>query len=94
MREKTCCFTGHRNIPDKDVQKITALTQKYIESLFQRGVKYFGVGGALGYDTLAAQLLFQLRETEAFRQIKIILVYPFPGFTNCWTPTQQIVYNN
>ena len=43
------------------------------------------------YDTLAAKVLFQLRERE-YPHIKIILVYPFKGFTNRWTAVQQAEY--
>lgn len=39
-------------------------------------VCFFGVGGAIGYDMLAARVLFRLKET-GFPNIKVILVYPF-----------------
>lgn len=89
MREQTCCFTGHRNIPSKDIPIIMRRTEEQIRSLIkENGVKYFGVGGALGYDTLAAQLLMNLRDKDKL-DIKIILVAPFPDFTSKWTPDQQ-----
>lgn len=88
MREKTCCFTGHRDITKSDVKLVMGRTEEHIKALVRRGVKYFGVGGALGYDPLAAKLLFRLRETE-LPNIKVILVYPFDGYTNRWTPGQR-----
>ena len=75
MRGKTCCFTGHRDIAKSDVKLVMGRTEEHIKVLVRRGVKYFGVGGALGYDTLAAKLLFWLRETE-LPNIKVILVTP------------------
>ncbi len=69
MIQETCCFTGHRYIPSHDIYKITNLTEGYIRNLINMGIKYFGVGGALGYDTLAAKILFRLRDTE-FNYIK------------------------
>lgn len=92
MREQTCCFTGHRDIPSQQIPLIMNKTEEYVRKLINQGVQYFGVGGALGYDTLAAQLLFRLRERE-FQHIRIILVYPFYGFTNRWKPEQQMVYD-
>ena len=92
MKNKTCCFTGHREIPIDQLSIVKQRTEEYIRRLIDKGVIYFGVGGALGYDTLVARLLLTLRETE-FNHIKVILVYPFHGFTNCWTPAQQATYN-
>ena len=92
MREFTCCFTGHREILAQEEPLIAQRTEVYVRRLIEQGVKYFGVGGALGYDTLAARLLFTLRRDE-FSHIKIILVYPFAGYTKHWSPEQKAVYH-
>lgn len=92
IKQKTCCFTGHRLIPTCDVDKVTARTEiKIRELIVNHGVRFFGVGGAIGYDTLAARVLFRLRSTD-FPQIKVILVYPFDGFTSRWNGEQQAEY--
>lgn len=92
MKECTCCFTGHRALPAERLDAITAGTESKIRELILRhGYRYFGVGGAIGYDTVAAQILFRLRETD-FPQIKVILVYPFDGFTNQWSDRQRTNY--
>ena len=54
MKEKTCCFTGHRDIPSGAYQLIFKKTEEMVESLIQKGYLYFGAGGALGFDTIAA----------------------------------------
>ena len=91
-RSATCCFTGHRDIPRDQVGGIIIRTETIIRKLIvTSGVQYFGVGGALGFDTLAAQILFRLRETD-FPQMKVILVYPFEGFTSRWTDEQKDTY--
>ena len=43
---------------------------------------YFGAGGALGFDTLAALTVLRLR--EEFPQIRLILVLPCRNQTNGW----------
>lgn len=92
LREKTCCFTGHRDLPEGHIRELSERTALEIRSLIAtEGVRFFGVGGAVGYDTLAASVLFELRKTE-FPDIKVILVYPFDGFTKCWPPKQQENY--
>ena len=41
---------------------------------------------------LLALILFRLREAE-FPWIKVILIYPFEGFTSCWTDDQKKIYS-
>ncbi len=58
-----------------------------LEPLLEEGVRYFGVGGALGFNTLVAEKPLMLRENRP--EIRIILVQPFPGYQNRWTPALQ-----
>ncbi|MBQ2830839.1 MAG: DUF1273 family protein [Oscillospiraceae bacterium] len=92
LREKTCCFTGHREIPTGKAEEIAEQTASEIRRLIvDHNVSFFGVGGAIGYDTLAAKVLFNIREAE-FPNIKVILVYPFDGFTDRWSSNQKSIY--
>lgn len=50
MKSKTCCFTGHRRLPEKEQSIIECKLKDSIESLIQNGYLYFGVGGAIGFD--------------------------------------------
>ena len=86
-RSFTCCFTGHRNLPIGQEEEIWRRVYARLEPLLEQGVRYFGVGGALGFDTLVAEKLLALRESHL--QIRIILVQPFPGYQSRWTPAQQ-----
>lgn len=93
LRERTCCFTGHRALPNEQIGEIETRTEAVVCTLIkEKQVCYFGVGGAAGYDTLAAELLFRLRKTR-YPHIKIILVVPFDGFTRAWTEEQRVHYN-
>ena len=91
MRAFTCCFTGHRYMPASETSEILKKTEALILSLLAEGVRFYGVGGALGFDSSVAQLLFRLRDTQ-FPQIKVILVYPFDGFTDFWSAEQKSTY--
>ena len=92
LRAKTCCFTGHRDIPESEIPGIKERAKRGIRLLYNNGVRFFGVGGALGFDTLMAQLLFRLRKDE-LKDIKVILVYPFEGFTSQWNDEQKRLYS-
>ena len=63
-REKVCCFTGHRRLPAAKIDGIKRRAEERIRTLYADGVRVFCVGGAMGFDTIIAELLFRLRETE------------------------------
>ena len=54
-RPFTCCFTGHRNLPIGQEEEIWKRVYACLNPLLEEGVRYFGVGGALGFDTLVAE---------------------------------------
>lgn len=90
MKDKTCCFTGHRSL---DLTERPALTERLFretQSLIARGVTYFGAGGALGFDTLAAQTVLCLRETNP--QIRLILVLPCRDQDARWKESDRATY--
>lgn len=51
---------------------------------------YFGAGGALGFDTLAAQCVLSLR--KRYSHIKLILVLPCTTQTKGWSKDDIAVY--
>ncbi len=79
----TCCFTGHRNVPKCDEQKILTRVNYLLQPLINSGVKYFGVGGAVGFDMFVAEYLLDLRDRQG-KKIKIISVLPFPEWREKW----------
>ena len=93
LKEKTCCFTGHRMIPKEKENEIVGRLDVYVKKLIAKGVKFCGVGGAIGFDTLVSKHLFHLRDTENL-DIKVILVCPFEGFTNRWNEKQQQTFDS
>lgn len=56
--------------------------EKVIEESIQTGYLYFGAGGALGFDTLAANTVIKLR--TKYPDIKLILVLPCKTQTRGW----------
>lgn len=83
MKDKTCCFTGHRDIPERERKKIAAKLKETVTSLIQQGYLYFGAGGARGFDALAAQTVLNLR--AQYPAIKLILVLPCRNQTRGWS---------
>ena len=82
MREMTACFTGHRSVPLMQRGTVRKKLEKTVRGLIGKGYRYFGAGGALGFDTLAAQSVLRLR--ERYPQIQLILVLPCLNQTRGW----------
>ncbi len=82
IKERTACFTGHRTIPFLQKRKIKKKTRQVLIETIEQGYRYFGVGGALGFDTLAAQTVLELR--SEYPDIKLILVLPCENQTQGW----------
>ncbi len=90
MRDRTCCFTGHRKIPSEQYTQIARRLRCEIVKLIEQGYVFFGTGGALGFDTLAAQTVLELR--ESYPQIKLILVLPCKNQTHGWDAKDIAIY--
>lgn len=90
MRKRTCCFTGHRTILPGERRELARRLEETVLRLYRRGVRYFGAGGALGFDTLAAQAVLSLR--GECPGIRLILVLPCPSQTKGWKPEDAAEY--
>ena len=90
FRERTCCFTGHREIPFLKRHHIAKLLKQEVVKLIESGVIYFGAGGALGFDTMAAQTILKLR--GQYPEIKLILVLPCESQADRWSKEDKAVY--
>lgn len=92
MKEKTVCFTGHRTIPMLKKWKIVKKLEETLETLIDNGYCYFGAGGALGFDTIAAQTVLGLKKKHP--EIKLILVLPCKNQTRGWKEKDVSVYES
>ena len=89
-KEKTCCFTGHRIIPQKDRGFLKEETEKICLGLIEKGYENFIAGGALGFDTLAEKCVLKLK--EKYPNIKLILAIPCKDQHKSWTKKDKETY--
>lgn len=92
MKEQTCCFSGHRNLPAEDVYKIRRTLKETILSLINAGIIYYGCGGARGFDLLAAQTILEIKETHP--ELRLIMVYPCKNQTRYWNDDDREMYDS
>lgn len=82
MRDKTCCFTGHRTLPQNERDEVRDRLYIVLHKLIEQGVQYFGSGGAMGFDLLAAEVVLELR--KRYPHIRLIMVLPYENQERGW----------
>ena len=92
MKNRTVCFTGHRKIPQEHFGVLAQQLKAILVQLIDEGYVYFGAGGALGFDTLAAQTVLKLK-TE-YPEVKLILVLPCLSQTRGWSARDIEIYED
>ena len=90
MKDKTCCFTGHRTLQKEQLPEIIRQLEAVIEKLIQQGVIYYGCGGAIGFDQLAGEAVLSLKKKHP--QIKLIMVLPCAEQDKNWPQTAKYRY--
>lgn len=88
---KTCCFTGHRNIPCDAREEILSDLKVKIEELINQGVAVFINGGALGFDTLAALTVLGLK--NKYPKIKLKIYAPHNHQASRWSDDNKKIYD-
>lgn len=87
-----CCFTGHRDLPADRLDDIIRATRaRIVECYEERGIVDFYAGGALGFDTIAAETVISLRDDEGL-PIKLHLLLPCPEQSKRWSEADKHRY--
>ncbi len=88
--DRVCSFTGHRIIKKEHTKRLTELLQKSIEYAYLDGYRTFCVGGAVGFDTLAARevIRFSLSHTD----VRLVLILPCINQDKKWNEAQRDAY--
>jgi len=90
IKNQTCCFTGHRNIPANEYAAIQKRLESEIENLIRQGVRSFLAGGALGFDTMAALTVLRLKEKYPY--VQLILILPCKEQAKGWNEADKEIY--
>ena len=102
MNKISCAITGHN--PQRFKFKYneeaplcrsikTAITEQ-IKELYNKGVRIFYVGCAVGVDTWAAEIVLELKRQADFSDIELFCAIPFPDHDEKFTDGQKKRYQN
>jgi len=87
---EACFFTGHRVISATDKEAIAQKLLKVVSEMIEHGVSIFICGGALGFDTMAANAVLSFKDKY---DISLCLYLPCDDQTKCWDIEDIKEYN-
>ncbi|MBQ8352117.1 MAG: DUF1273 family protein [Clostridia bacterium] len=90
MEPNRCCFTGHRRIESSLLLPLTAHLDVTLTALIRMGCLHFYAGGALGFDTLAAERTLAMRAT--YPEIALHLLLPCRDQCRSWSSEECVRY--
>jgi uncharacterized phage-like protein YoqJ len=90
-KERTVCFTGHRDVKKEHTMMLSSVLEDEIVRQIELGAKVFRAGGALGFDTVAAIKVLELR--ERYPDIELHLLLPCKDQTRGWNEMCVKTYN-
>ncbi len=82
MENKSCCFTGHRDIDPEKIPLIEEKTREVIKEYIGKGFTDFYNGGAIGFDLLTAEIVLELK--EEYPHIRLHIIAPCSNQTQKW----------
>lgn len=88
--EVCVAFTGHRQLSPEDLGKIQTRLPPLLERCYEQGKRVFLSGGALGFDTVAARAVLQMRERHP--DVSLILAIPCRSQASRWSVGDRAVY--
>jgi len=87
-----CCFSGHRDIPSGEREKLELLLDRHIDEMAGCGRKDFLCGGALGFDTMAARAVLRAKERDS--EIRLALAIPYEGMEQRWSEPDRLAFRD
>lgn len=85
------CFTGHRTIDYGLSVMIPQTLKRQLEELIAMGAERFRTGGAMGFDTIAALCVLELK--EKYPSISLELKLPCREQSKYWDSQSVTVYD-
>ena len=75
MQTKTCCVTGHRDLPQKEINRVKEALRKEIERAIADGFTCFMSGFAEGVDQYFAEIVLEMRRLNPALELVAVIPY-------------------
>lgn len=88
IKEKSVCFSGHRTVRKFEAEELRGKLSRVIDIYIRRGFDTFICGGAMGFDTMAAEAVAEKKKLRP--SIKLVLALPCADQTSKWKRFEDI----
>lgn len=97
MNTLSCAVTGHRPTRFKwkykennnGCRRLKRRMRDQFILLYENGCRHFWVGGALGVDMWAGEILLEMKGDPQYSEIELHLALPFAGYDSSWDPKSK-----
>lgn len=87
-RESTLCFSGHRAVRREEREALYERVLRSVDIFVRRGYDTFICGGAVGFDTMAAEAVAEKKRMHP--HIRLVLALPCRDQTAKWKNTDAL----
>lgn len=89
----TCCFSGHRELPEiTDINAFGYHVMSIVAEYRERGIRNFICGGAVGFDRIAATAVINIK--RRYHDVTLTLAIPYTGYEARWDSDSNIKYHS
>lgn len=92
MKKNTCCFTGHRRLPEYKAESIKRRLDQEVDHLIDQGVTDFISGGAIGFDLMAAAVIAEKKKCG--KPLRLIFALPCANHNARWPSSETDLLNS
>ena len=75
MKKRTCCVTGHRDMPQEEINRVKAALRQEIEKAIADGFTCFMSGFAEGVDQYFADIVLEMRKSNSTLELVAVIPY-------------------
>ena len=75
MKKRTCCVTGHRDLPQREINHVKAALRQEIVKAIADGFTCFMSGFAEGVDQYFAEIVLEMRNSNPALELVAVIPY-------------------
>lgn len=75
MQKKTCCVTGHRDLPQKEINRVKAALRNELEKAVADSFTRFMSGFAEGVDQYFAEIVLEMQKSNPALELVAVIPY-------------------
>ena len=89
---RACAFTGHRALLQAEMTRVCEALFLLIDRLYREGYTVYYCGGALGFDTVAAVTVLNMK--AKYPDLRLVMALPCPEQSARWQKADRALYQS